>query len=58
MNRFDFDNQDVGAVILALIAVGVIWQFQEIQTAVPGLAGTTLTTIVTAFIAWVNPKKK
>lgn len=53
----DFDNQDLGAILLLVIAIALIWKFQEVTTAAPGLPATTLTAIVTAFIAWINPKK-
>ena len=57
MKKFDIDNQDLGAFLLVALAGMIIWQFQEINAVAQGLPQTILTSIVTAFIAWFNPKK-
>ncbi len=55
MKKIDFDNQDLGAVLLATMSAAIAFNYQTIEVLTPGLPGQILTMAFTALIAWVNP---
>ena len=58
MKKIDFENQDLGAIILGIVSVAIVFNFRTIDLIAPGLPGQLLTMVFTAFIAWVNPSAK